>query len=108
MDKKLKQQLKTIITGHRPRPLMYVGYHNGRKCYVRKQDLTYWQLRDKYPSKPRWDKLLKGKHIFAPQHHLTPHRLRRKIGSYVVWGFIISFAAVASYLYIAGFIGALL
>lgn len=108
MDKKLKQQLKQTIRGYRPRPLMYVGRHNGKKCYVRKQDLTYWQLLEKYPPPFDFKRSFKMRHIFAKQHHLTPTRLQRKTVSYVVWGGIIFFAAVAAYLYIAGFIGALL
>lgn len=106
MDKKLKQQLEQTISGYRPRPLMYVGRHNGKKCYVRKKDLTYWQLREKYPQKPQWQNMLKTRHILAPQHHLTPHRLRRRISSYVVWGCIIAFFLFSLIIYIAGFIGA--
>ena len=108
MNKDLKKQLQNIITGHRPRPLMYIGRHNGKKCYVRKHDLTYWQLRSKYPPKPRWDKFLKGTHILAPQHHLTPHRLRRKIVIYVVWYSLALFAALFAVIYLVAFIGALL
>lgn len=108
MNRKLKQQLKQTIAGHRPRPLMYAGRHNGKKCYVRKQDLTYWELREKYPPPFKFGDMASIKHILTPQHHLTPHRLRRKISRHVAWGCVIFFAAVAAYLYIAGFIGALL
>lgn len=108
MDKELKNQLKSIIKGARPRPLMYIGWVNGKKCYVRKQDMTYWQLREKYPRPLQLGDMAKMKHILAPQHYLTPHRLRRKIGSYVVWGGIIAFFILTAVLYIAAFIGALL
>ena len=108
MDEKLKNKLKGIITGHRPRPLMYIGRVNGKKCYCRKRDLTYWQLREKYPSKPNWKNIGKLRHILAPQHHLTPRRLQRKICSYVVWGGLIGFAALCAVLYLAGFYVAIL
>ena len=69
MNKDLKKQLQT---GHRPRPLIYVGRHNGKKCYVRKHDLTYWQLRSKYPPKPIFVDVPRGRHIFQKRHFRRP------------------------------------
>lgn len=77
MDKKLKQELQGIIRGYRPRPLMYIGRHNGKKCYVRKQDLTYWQLREKYPPPYNLTKLPKYHHILQRHHYLSPSLLQR-------------------------------
>jgi len=108
MDKKLKQELKDIITGHRPRPLMYVGMHNGKKCYVRKQDLTYWQLREKHPPPFKFGDMAGIKHILAPQHHLTPRRLRHKISRHVAWGCVIAFLIFTVIVYLWAFIVALL
>lgn len=108
MDKKLKQELRGITKGYRPRPLMYIGRHNGKKCYVRKRDLTYWKLLEKYPPKSFTREFPRACHIFAKQHHLTPHRLRRKIGSYMVWGGLIAFFIFTAIIYIAAFIGYLL
>ncbi len=84
MDEKLKNKLKGIITGHRPRPLMYIGRVNGKKCYCRKRDLTYWQLREKYPPLRKIDILPKPHHILQRHHHLAPSLLQR------LWTFIKS------------------
>lgn len=77
MDKKLNNQLKAIIKGHRPRPLMFCGYHNGKKAYVRKQDLTYWQLLEKYPPPFDFERSFKMRHIFQKHHHLQPSLLEK-------------------------------
>jgi len=108
MNKELLKELHKKLDKPRPRPLMCIGWHNGKKCYVRKKDLTYWQLREKYPPKPRWENIGKARHILAPQHHLTPRRLQHKTGSYVVWGCIIGFAVLSAVLYLAGFFRSLL
>lgn len=102
MDKKLKQQLKDIIKGNRPRPLMYCGYHNGKKCYVRKQDLTYWQLKEKYPPLRKIDILPKPRHVFQRQHHLKPIHLREAFWGYVMAGCAASFCLliVITYVYV--------
>ena len=74
MDKKLKEELKHIISPTRPRPLMFVGWRNGKKVYVRKQSLSYWQLKEKYPPPRKIDIPPKPPHIFADKHHLA-HKL---------------------------------
>lgn len=72
MDKDLKIQLKQIITGHRPRPLIGPFYEGSRKYYVRKRDLTYWQMRSKLPRKAVEIIPKKHFHVFRRHHHLAP------------------------------------
>lgn len=102
MDKDLKKQLQKIITGHRPRPLMYIGYVGGKKCYVRKRDLTYWQLREIYPPLRPIDILPKPRHIFQKKHHLDAKRLQEHIVGYCIAaaGIVIFVSIVIFYLYL--------
>lgn len=69
MNKDLKKQLQRIANPQRPRPLMFVGWHNGKKCYVRKQSLSYFQLKEKYPPPSYLGKHFVYKHIFTKRHH---------------------------------------
>jgi hypothetical protein len=56
---------------HRPRPLMSIGWHNGRKAYVIKRDITYWQLLEKYPPSHLWfGRPIKHWHALQRHHHM--------------------------------------
>jgi len=107
MDKELNNQLKQILKGHRPRPLMYIGWHNGKKCYIRKRDLTYWQLRAKYPLKTLDILEQKVFHPFQKAHHLKRNYWWENYGGYVMAGSAIAFAALIATFYIIITIGVL-
>ena len=47
MNIKLKNELNKTIKP-RPRPLMFIGHHNGKKCFIRKRSLSFNQLAKKY------------------------------------------------------------
>ncbi len=90
MNNDLKKQLERITNKPRPRPLMFIGWHNGKKVYVRKQSLSYFQLLKKYPP-PFNFKLPKAPpHILAKQHHLKPLRLQHQYLRYIRRGFIVT------------------
>jgi len=70
MDKELRKLLKEIEEKPRPRPLMFVGWHNGRKCYVRKRSLSYFQLLEKYPPPFDLKRFGRPRHVFRMYHFL--------------------------------------
>lgn len=100
MDKKLKQQLRKIITGHRPRPLIFCGYHNGQRCYVRKKDLTYWELKEKHPQPAVQFKIPKPRHFLQKVHHLVPRPLLDKYQGYVMAGVVIGSLILITVFYV--------
>lgn len=104
MNKELKKQLHNVLDRPRPRPLMFIGRRNGKKVYVRKQSLSYFQLLEKYPP-PFNFKLPKAPpHILAKQHHLVPRRFKRKMGCYIVWGCLIAFLTLTVTIYTVAFV----
>ena len=104
MNNDLKEQLHKVLDRPRPRPLMFIGRRNGKKVYVRKQSLSYFQLIKKYPAPHQYIKAVKPRHIFQRQHHLAPRRLRRKMGSYIVWGCLIGFLTLSVIIYTVAFV----
>jgi len=100
MDKKLKKQLQEIITGHRPRPLMgpFYDHKTGCKYYIRKQDLSYFELRKKYPPKPI--ELKMPTHVFAKKHHLAIKPEHEHIYGYIIAGSGIAIIAAIVIFYI--------
>ena len=78
MDKELKILLHRKLDKPRPRPLMYVGRQNGKRCYVRKHSLSYFQLLKKYPPPfQRFGPPLKQYHILRRHHHFSKSLLER-------------------------------
>lgn len=108
MDKKLKNELKSIIKGHRPRPLMYVGWHNGRKCYIRKRDLTYWQLLEKYPKPFNLKKYIKPRHFRQKKHHFAIDPAFDYLYGCIIAGCFIAAGLFVTLFYLTLIIGALL
>ena len=108
MNKELLKELHKKLDKPRPRPLMFCGYHNGKKVYVRKRSLTYWQLREKYPPLRPIDLMPKPRHIFQKQHHLKPIHLREAFWGYVIFGGAMAFAAFVVIIYAVLIIRALL
>lgn len=86
MDKELKKQLHKTLDRPRPRPLMFIGWHNGKKVYVRKQSLSYFQLKEKYPPKRFFFNLLTPRHIFMKAHHLATPPSEEHIEGYIMAG----------------------
>lgn len=78
MNEELNKRLNRILKHSRPRPLMFIGRHNGKKCYVRKQDLSQFQFKEEHPKKKPWFDIMKSKHRFMKQHILTPLHLKRR------------------------------
>ena len=70
MNEELKKELHKHLDRPRPRPLMFIGWHNGKKVYVRNQSLSYFQLLEKYPRLRKIDIIPKPRHVFARKHHL--------------------------------------
>lgn len=96
-------KLKGHLPGkRRPRPLMYIGKHNGKKCYVRKRSLSYFQLKEKYPPLRPIDVMPKPRHIFMKKHHLANDPAYEHIYGYITAGCgiaIVSFIVIF-YLYL--------
>lgn len=102
MNRKLKQQLKDIIAGDRPRPRIYVGMRNGKKCYVRNHSLSYFQMLEKRPPPFLQLKMPKPRHVFQKQHHLMPRHLREAFWDYVIAGSIAALVllTIITYTYV--------
>jgi len=108
MNEELLKELHKKLDKPRPRPLMFCGYHNGKKAYVRKKDLTYWRLREKYPPPHEYIRIPKPLHIFQKQHHLKPIHLREAFWGYVIFGGAMAFVAFVVIIYAVLIIRALL
>lgn len=108
MDKEIKDELRRVALRHRPRPLMgpFYDHKTGKKYYIRKRDLSYFQLREKYPKHAI--EALSPMHIFQKSHHLSKSldeiELEEKI---LPWCFIGIAAAIAIF-YTVIFITAIL
>ena len=90
MKKELKEQLHKVLDRPRPKPLMYIGKRDGKKVYVRKQSLSYFQLLKKYPPQHHYIQIPKTpKHILARKHHLVK-REHEHICGYIMAGCGIS------------------
>lgn len=76
--KEALQQIDKIFAKHRPRPVMGPFRDGSRKYYVRKRDVTYWDLVKKYPPKPVQLFPPKTYHILQRRHHLTPKRILKR------------------------------
>ena len=71
LEEGFKEAVIKAKGGHRPRPVMYVGLRNGKRCYVRKHSLSYFQLLEKYPAPLGWVQLpCKPFHVLQRHHHL--------------------------------------
>lgn len=108
MDEKLKKELQRTLDRPRPRPLMFIGWRNGKKVYVRKQSLSYFQLLEKYPPPHQYIQLPKPRHIFQRQHHLKPIHLREQFWGYVIFGSVAAFTTFAVIFYVICIIKAFL
>jgi len=108
MNKELIQELHRKLDKPRPRPLMFCGYHNGKKVYVRKRSLTYWQLREKYPPLRPIDKMPKPRHIFEKKHHLASDPQYDHIFGYLMAGAGIVLYALIAIFYLCLILRALL
>jgi len=53
MDKDLERRLTKILKGQRPRPVVRCADHNGKKCYVRKRNESYFETLEKH-RRPWW------------------------------------------------------
>ncbi len=101
MNKKLLEELHRKLDKPRPRPLMYIGRVNGKKCYVRKQGLSYFQLLEKYPRPFDLKRDLKPRHHLQPKHHLDAKRKEEHILGYCIAaaGIVVFVSVISFYLY---------
>jgi len=53
----------------RPRPLMFIGYVNGKRCYVRKRGLSYIEMCKKYPAPKRYHIGFVNPYTGVVRHH---------------------------------------
>ncbi len=102
MDEKLLKELHRLADKSRPRPLMYVGRVNGKKCYVRKRSLSYFQLLEKYPRPFDLKRDLKPRHHLQRKHHLDAKRTEEHIVGYCIAaaGIVIFVSIISFYLYL--------
>jgi len=92
LDKDTGELIPYRFLNPRPRPLMFVGWRNGKKVYVRKQSLSYFQLKQKYPPPRNWDKILKPRHVFREKHYFA-HKLEEEH----IWGYIMAACGIAAF-----------
>lgn len=101
MNKELVKELHKKADKPRPRPLMgpFYDHKTGLKYYVRKHDLSYFELRKKFPPKPL--ELTRCRHILQRTHILSRNPKYEHIYGYIIAGSIIAFATfiVITYLH---------
>ena len=93
----LSPEMRACLLKHsrppRHRPLMgpFYDHKTGNKYYIRKKDLSYFELRKTFP--PKFLVLEPPKHVFAAKHYLFAKPAQEHIKGYIIAGSAIAAAA---------------